>query len=64
MPAGSSLSEELGQRCGGVNNPSALDPEYQGDNLCIKLIRNFFIRVRKLLILYNLFEADYVRRKG
>ena len=26
-------AEELGQRCGGVRNPYALVPEYQGDNI-------------------------------
>ena len=25
--------EELGHRCGGVRKPSALAPDYQGDNL-------------------------------
>ena len=30
---GRGWAEELGQRCGGVRNPSAIAPAYQGDNL-------------------------------
>ena len=30
---GCGWAEELGQRCGGVRNPSALDPAYQVNNL-------------------------------
>ena len=30
---GRGWAEESGQRCSGLRNPSALVPEYQGDNL-------------------------------
>ena len=33
VPAGASREEEPGQRCGGVREPSALAPAYQGNNL-------------------------------
>ena len=33
VPAGAPRVEESGQMCDGVSKPSALAPEYQGDNL-------------------------------
>ena len=33
VPAGASRAEELGQICGGYEEPSGLAPAYQGDNL-------------------------------
>ena len=39
---GRGWAEELGKRCGGVRYPSALAPEYQGDNLYMLVIRLFY----------------------
>ena len=63
MPTGESRAEELGQRCVVIKKPSAIALAYQGDNID-EVNRSFFIRVRKLLIFYDLLEADYVRRSG
>ena len=40
--SGRGWGEELGKRCGSVKKPSALAPEYQGDNLYIMLIGLFY----------------------
>ena len=39
---GRGWAEELGQRCGGVRNPSALAPVYQGNKLLMKVNRLFY----------------------